>query len=322
MPWWVFLLSCVILVGGNIYSWLWPFANLAASVILLVTIQGLIGLKSRMKNGYALISAIGVISMYLFAVHGFMRSPFINLANVIANPIASMVIGLLFVIVACGVAALLMYTESAVRRWIGNEGVGRGTGFSRKGLARFLLLVILVTGGFSLLFFWDYRRLDVKQDLAEMTVFEASHDFEEQVAGRYDLLSDSIAKQGKKSLLLDKDHAFSPGFLVDLDSINTKGLSELEISAWLFTTDQAGSLHLVMEIWDKPSGTRIEWQSEYIRPGTYTPNEWFLKTFHYFLRTEFRMPTYRIKVYAWKSAAGTWYVDDLKLRIKGSGIRD
>ena len=311
LPWWAFLVALLILIGGNIYSWLWPFANLGAAVILVVAIRGLIGLKARMNNVYALVSGIGVISMYLFAVHGFMRSPFINLANELGNPVASLLIGILFVLVVCGVAFLLMQTEFATRKWISAPG------HRKTGLMRLLWLVILVAGGFALLLFLDYRKQDVtEKKTLEMMAFEASHTFEEPVPGRYDLFSDSIVYQGTRSLILDGTQAFSPGFLVDLNSINLEGVYELEISAWLFTPDSATRINLVMEIWDKPTGIRVEWQSEYIQPGAYIPGKWFRGTFRYPMPPEFRMPNYYIKVYAWKPAEGTWYMDDLTLRVK------
>jgi len=190
LPWWAFLLALGILVGGNIFSWLWPFANLAAAVILVVSIQGMIRIKARMKGLYALISAIGAISMYLFAVHGFLRSPFLGLANNLENSIASMLIGILFVAVACGVALLLMHVESAGRRWIGVPGN------QHTSISRFLFLVILVAGGFALLFFYDYRKQDEDKQLREVLAYEGVHDFENPIPGRWDLLADSIVQSG------------------------------------------------------------------------------------------------------------------------------
>jgi len=310
LPWWAFLLALVILVGGNIYQWLWPFANLAAAVILVVSIQGLIGIKARIKGFYSLLSAIGVISMYLFAVHGYLRSPFLELANTLGNSIASLLIGILFVTVACGLAAMLMHTESAARRWIASPSN------RKRAMAKLLLMVSLVVGGFALLFFWDYRKQDEITQTKEVIAFESSHDFEESIPGRYDLFSDSVVYQGERSLILDNSRAFSPGFIVDFDSVNLAGVYEVEISAWLFTTEAATSLHLAMEIWDKPSGIQVEWQSEYIKPGTYQTTKWFQRTLHYSIPVELRRTNYYMKVYAWKPSSSTWYVDELRLRVK------
>ncbi|MFH1936321.1 MAG: acyltransferase [Bacteroidota bacterium] len=311
LPWWAFLLTVLILAGGNIYRWLWPFANLATAVILVVAIQGLIGMKARMKNMYALITAIGVISMYLFAVHGYLRSPFVNLANVLGSTVTALLLGILFVVVVCGVASLLLHTESAARKWIAAPG-------SRKtGLARLLLLVILVTGGFALLLFQDYRKQQEKEkQTLEVMAFEVSHNFEEPIPGRWDLFSDAVFYQGAHSVVLDDTRSFSPGFLVDLDSINPEGVYELEISAWLYTADPFISIQLVMEIWDKPTGMQVEWQSEYIRPGAYQPGKWFQAKFRFSMPPEFRIPHCNIKAYAWKPSEGTWYIDDLTLRLK------
>lgn len=310
LPWWVLLLAVVILVTGNIYRWAWPFANLSAALILLVSIRGLTGMKTRIKGFYPLVSAIGVISMYLFAVHGYLRSPFVGLANMLGNSIASILIGALFVTVACGLAFLGMQTEQAARGWIGSSGSNKIRA------ARLSFLVFLVAGGFAFLFIRAYIPESKTENLGEVITFEASHDFESPIPGRNDHYSDSIAFKGEMSLVLDDGQGFSPGFEVGFDSVNVKDLFEVEISAWLFSFDPSSGIHLVMEIWDKPSGIRIEWQSEYIRPETYQTGAWLERTFHYSIPPELCRSNYLLKVYAWKPSEGTWFIDDLVVRLK------
>lgn len=310
LPWWAILLAIAVLVGGNIYSWIWPFANLAAAVLLVVSIQGLAGMKSRIKGFYSLITAIGGISMYLFAVHGFLRSPFLGLANTLESSVTTLVIGILFVAVASGVAYLLMNTEAAVRGWISSARS------SNRSMCRLLTLVILVAGGFSLLFAMEFSRQGKVKQSQEVTLFEGLQDFEAPIPGRWDLLSDSIVKAGAKSLVLDNDRSFSPGFTVYFDSISLEGLYALSADAWLFTSDPATSIHLVMEIWDRQSDTRIVWESEYLKPGTFKTGEWFQITFNYEIPAVFRHPDFYLKVYAWKPSPGTWFMDDLSLTLK------
>jgi len=310
IPWWLFLLALVVLVGGNIYRWLWPFANLSVALLLMLSIQGMIRIKTRIKGFYTLVSAVGGISMYLFAVHGILRFPFFNLANALGNSITSLIIGILFIVVASGVAVVMKHTESDLRKWAVVQGSRQRTAF------RLLLIILLVVGGFSLLFVRDYRRQIASEQLKEVMAFEGVRDFEKPLPGRYDLLTDTIAYQGLQSLVLDNDRAFSSGFVVDFDSIDLTGVYELETTVWLRTPDPSTSLHLVMELVDKPTGTQVEWQSEYIRPGTYPTFEWFQRKFIYPIPSEFRRPNYFVKIYAWKPSPGTWFLDDMTLKIK------
>lgn len=310
LPWWGFLLALATLAGGNIYQWLWPFANLAAAVILVVTISGLIGIRTRMKGFYSLVSSIGAISMYLFAVHGYLRSPFYDLANILGNSISAIVIGILFVTVACGAAFLVMQTELAARRWISAPG-------DRKiSVARFLVLLLLVAGGFALLFFRYFRQEGDPAKMVEVSAFKGSHDFEKPLTGRSDLFSDTVAYSGGRSLVLENIQSFSPGFVVDFDSLNLEGVYAVESSAWFYTNDAGSTIHLVMDITDKPTGTRVEWQSEFIRPGSYPPGKWFRRTLSYNIPEEFCHPNYLMKVYVWKPSEGKWYMDDLTMKIK------
>jgi len=311
LPFWVFLLAIMIFVGGNIYKWLWPFANLGVAVILMVVIQALVRRKHRMKNLFAGISRIGVISMYLFACHGFMRSPFINLANLFEAPLASLVIGLIFVAVASGIAFLMMHTEGAARRWI-------GTPESKKArMGKFLLLLILVVGSFTFLFFKAYQKQRSEElNTREVVVFSTIHNFETLIHGRYDIFSDSIVYEGSGSLVLSETHNFSPGFDIDFDTIDLSGLNELDLTAMLYATDPDSRIHLVMEIIDKPTGKRVEWKSEHLTPGKFNTGEWFLCRFNYRIPREFRMPGYMLRFFIWSPGESTWYADDLTLVLK------
>jgi len=310
LPWWLFLTALVMFAGGNVWKWLWPFANLGVTLVLIVVVQGLIRIKGRMKNLASLISWIGIISMYLFACHGFMRSRFVNLANALESPVVSFLIAILFVAVASGVAYLMMQTEISARGWI----VSPARKAARTG--RFSLLVLLVMGLFTLLFVQSFRSQGKNQGKQEATAFSATHDFEKSIPGRYDIYSDSMVCSGSKSLVLSPSHTFSPGFIVDFDSIDLSGVYELNSSAMIRTAYPDGKLHLVMEISDKLTGKQIEWQSAYVNSGKYTPGKWFLLTYTFKIPAVYLMSDYRIKVYLWNPGNRDWYADDLKLVLK------
>ena len=94
----VMLLATVIFVLGNYYQVFWYFSQ-AAVVILLVNMITFWPQKAKIK-GIGLKTTIfyGSISMYLFAVHGFLRKPIVNWANGSNNAWISILLAILFLL--------------------------------------------------------------------------------------------------------------------------------------------------------------------------------------------------------------------------------
>jgi peptidoglycan/LPS O-acetylase OafA/YrhL len=311
VPWWLFLIALFLFAGGNALEWLWPFANLGVTLLLIVAVQVWIRIRHRMKNLFALLSWIGIVSMYLFACHGFMRSRFIDLANTLGSPVAALGIAVLFVTVAIGVAYLMMQTERSARRWIGAPA-GPVVRLSRTGL-----LLMLTAGLFSLLFIMNFRNQEEKDSKTrDVEAFSGVHSFEQPIPGRGDAYCDTVVDEGSKSLVLSPEHAFSPGFTVDFDSIDLSGIYVLEARAMIWSGSEDARLHLVMEISDKPSDRQVEWQSAFLSPGKFPSRKWFPVEFRYPFPSAYLMPNYRIKVYLWNPGGQSWYADNLKLTLR------
>ena len=145
LPLWALLLALLVAIGGNIYRWLWPFANLGVAVVLVITIQRMLRWRDKLPSLFSTISFLGMISMYLFACHGYLRWQFIPMANKLASPLTGLVIGLTFVVIATGVAYLMMLTEKSINNWIS----GPEEASSRYG--RFFVLFFLTVGGVTFL---------------------------------------------------------------------------------------------------------------------------------------------------------------------------
>jgi peptidoglycan/LPS O-acetylase OafA/YrhL len=316
IPYYGLLMAAFLLVGGNIWAWLWPFANLGVALLLVVGIQALSRIRHRFKGLYRLIAGVGTISMYLFACHGFMRSPFINLANTLQGPIASLVIGLVFVVFASGIAYLMMQTETTVRQWIAEPKIRtRKTG-------RFFLLMGMIALALGFLFFKDYRvmaSLPEKQE--EVPVYSIEQNFEVAVEGRWDQFSDTLVYEGKKSLVLNRDHAFSPAIEVDFDAFDLEGVVAYEAKAKLFTKNPNGSVHLVTEVSEKATGARLEWMSEFIKPGTFETGKWIDIRFRIHIPAHFRHKNFLFKSYLWIPDGTDWCADALQVRVMGSPHR-
>lgn len=94
------IIAAIIFVLGNYYEPFWYFSQ-AAVVILMVSLIALRPQKIRFGSPVKkLILYYGGISMYLFAVHGFLRKPWVGWANEASNPWITILLALLFVIIA------------------------------------------------------------------------------------------------------------------------------------------------------------------------------------------------------------------------------
>ena len=56
----------------------------------------------------------------MFAIHGMMRTPFIQLANAQASWLATLLIAAVFLVAALAAAQVLSTIETAGRRWVAN----------------------------------------------------------------------------------------------------------------------------------------------------------------------------------------------------------
>ncbi|HET7897595.1 MAG TPA: hypothetical protein VFL47_07995, partial [Flavisolibacter sp.] len=117
MPLWLFLGACVVFVLGNFYMKAWLFSQLSVTIIFLYVY---LFLKQTVKPGAGLFRKslffMGNLSMYVFAVNGFLRAPFLQqTAQQPAIGIKCLILAafLLFVIL---VALLLRVTEKTMLR--------------------------------------------------------------------------------------------------------------------------------------------------------------------------------------------------------------
>jgi peptidoglycan/LPS O-acetylase OafA/YrhL len=311
IPYWVIFIAFLLFAGGNTVEWLWPFANLGVSVLLLVLIQSLLNTGRNRSWLFKAITFTGAVSMYIFGLQGFVRYPFVNLANETGSPVLALLAGLLFLVFATGLAYMMKETESNARQWIGRPEQQRGR------YLRFLALVCMLPGLFAALFLARYlpgQPADAAGE--EVTGFTVTNDFEtpnKNYPGRY---TDSLFYAGSKAFIMFPSGYFSPGLEADFSKISPDGIFEADASVMLYTTDSLSSGHLILEVWDVPTNERLEWKSEFLGPGKFTTGKWFPCTFTYRIPKEYLHPNYKIKVYLWSIGKGTYYADDLKLELK------
>ncbi len=154
IPGWALLIAIVLIYGGNYVGVIWPFSFIGVSVFMLMMLWRS-GLKAQdnVKYGRFLVY-IGGLSMYLFAVHGFLRYPFVNLANKYTNPVYTLIISLVYfivvLIISAGVKLLVEYLSSGAkalntviaRSAFGNKIIPQTRELSLKWLRFFWILVL------------------------------------------------------------------------------------------------------------------------------------------------------------------------------------
>lgn len=94
-----FFIAFVTFCLGNYYKLFFPFTFLAVTIIYICSYQFLKTLKFKKTTLKKFFIYFGNISMTIFAIHGFIRVPFIKLANTSLNtPLGHIVTIILFII--------------------------------------------------------------------------------------------------------------------------------------------------------------------------------------------------------------------------------
>lgn len=108
------ILALFIFIAGNYWFYFFPFTFVIVTFLMVILINQIINYsKDRISEKHYLVY-IGNISMFLFAVHGFLRPPLVNLANKMNNPFITLLLSLLFFLIAIGVTMLTIKWNDTV----------------------------------------------------------------------------------------------------------------------------------------------------------------------------------------------------------------
>ena len=109
---WV-LIAIAIFIFGNLNQNAFYFSHLSIAFLLLIISLKLQKLFINQRIISHLIVFIGEISMYIFAIHGFLRQPFIELADKVTNPairpFSTIAMAILFVAFSIMIALILRW---------------------------------------------------------------------------------------------------------------------------------------------------------------------------------------------------------------------
>ena len=132
MPAWAFIGCCILFYIGNLTNFAWVFSRIWITVIIL---YAYLFFKQfiRSGNGYAAraVLFLGNISMYMFAVNGFLRHPFVQLVLRYDNPFIKFACTVAFVLFVICIALILKTAEKYIFGFTSSGGNKRLL-FSRK----------------------------------------------------------------------------------------------------------------------------------------------------------------------------------------------
>lgn len=118
MPRWVYFAAFIVFAGSNVYEWAWPLGFLSVTVVMLGVFRFFAhkGWGRKMPSARRFIAYYGALSMYLFAIHGFLREPFVKSANLFSHPVYTILLGLAFfgfsTLVAAGLKIFLDWLQT------------------------------------------------------------------------------------------------------------------------------------------------------------------------------------------------------------------
>lgn len=112
----IIVLALLILAAGNFFSYIWPFTMLTATLILSVFSRMLQSSLMRNHHLTSMIQTIGNNSLFIFLVHGFLRNPFVGIAERHMSPLITALTAFLFLVASLIAAILIKKLQMPLKR--------------------------------------------------------------------------------------------------------------------------------------------------------------------------------------------------------------
>jgi peptidoglycan/LPS O-acetylase OafA/YrhL len=308
----VYILAFIVFILGNYFRPVWHFSHLAAIVVILPLVQYLIT-KIKLNDFInKIVSFIGLVSVYIFAVHGFLRWDFVGLANFLNYPIAEFLVGIMFLIFSIGMAWLLFNVENQIRLWIKVPDDIKNRNF------RFILLFILMAGLVISVKSCESINYAKKKkqgaELKEVVEKKQVIDFEEKINEKYTVI-DSLAFNGNKSCLITSKKEYGPVIRVDLKEWDIEKLKTIKVSCALFQSNNStDKIHIVLEYKNLKSKVRLGWYNKTFEGVDYK-DHWCIKEFDFGIDQASILKDSFVVVYIWNNSNDYIIIDDFSVEI-------
>jgi len=304
----VYILALLVFAFGNLYKPIWYFSHLATMIILLPILQYLV-VKIRQNNFINnIVMFIGLVSVYLFAVHGFIRWEFVGLANFLNYPIAEFLVAIMFFLFSTGIAWVFYTSEKQMRYWVGKSGDNKKQSF--KTVLLFVLMAGLVLSVKSCESINYAKQKDKKEVAGQKYII----DFEKNEELELDII-DTVAFSGKKSCLISPEKEYGPEYRFLIKDIDVYKLKEIKVScAILNNISSYRDVHVVFELRKNSNSTPLSWENQYFKKDTLN-NSWIENIMSFKIDGSNARPDSYAKFYVWNNSEESIIIDDFSVEI-------
>jgi len=108
IPYWLVIVVFIVFCLGNINQYFWYFSFISISLLLILLVHLLSNVNFFQRVFGQTIEYYGIISMYLFAINGFLRTPFVAMAESINNPYVTILISIVYLAIVTAMSHALM----------------------------------------------------------------------------------------------------------------------------------------------------------------------------------------------------------------------
>ena len=113
----VFVVALLIIwLGGNWFEPIWHLQSISSLILILMVCQFVTNSIRRTGRTFHSLYFIGVISFPLFALHGVLRPPFVDLANELSHWFVTLMLGVMFFLVSIVISAPTVQLDQWVRK--------------------------------------------------------------------------------------------------------------------------------------------------------------------------------------------------------------
>lgn len=310
LPVWIFLLALLLLIGANTYKILWPLGPVASVIVLVLSIQWFVGTFSSKNILYQFLQFIGVISMYLFATHGFLRLPFIELANNLCSPYYSFIIVLLFLAFSLLIAYMTMKLDNTIHE--------NCEGFKITAIKKWIFPVVGFVAAFAIVLAFSTKASMKSKKLQDISIYQA---FDKQLldsahanGDTSDWIKDSTSNN--KVFPMIQGQSFSPGFGINLGKYKNNASVNIEFAAKTFEPIINNQFIYVIGVKHKKTGMNILWNGQSFEDFPRKPNIWNKLSFTKHIPKCYYNDDYEAYCYIWNNDGPAFIIDSISVEMK------
>lgn len=303
ISWYVALALFVLFCLGCYFPLLWPLTHLCIAILLIIIGKAISHIAFKIKPLASVLLFIGSVSVYLFAVHGFMRWPFVHIINMNQGKFwISPIMLLLFLALSFSTAWILTKTESFWRqKLVKLKSISSKVAFT---FSLILLPAILLVWGYNR----HFQQVNSIKSINLFSNFDESNDTTRRDIKHY------RTESGEKVIWLRPELDISSIEKFKISSCKQHGATMLLISGNVFCDSIPEACWLVAESYI--GEIRMTRSSVQLNAREVVPNHWQPLELMIDLNSPLITRKDLFRFYFYAKTNGNVYVDEIEVKLK------